>query len=65
MPGAQGGRRVTSLKVATVVILGIVLLLLGILLSVPILTLLGLVLIVVGLIINLAYARPRGGRLWY
>lgn len=55
----------TSLKAATVVILGIVLLLLGILLSVPILTVLGLVLIVVGLIVNLAYARPRGGRLWY
>lgn len=47
------------------VILGIVLLLLGILLNVPILTVLGLVLIVVGLIVNLAYARPRGGRLWY
>ncbi len=47
------------------VILGIVLLLLGILLNVPLLTIVGLVLIVVGLIGNLAYARPRGGRLWY
>jgi 4-hydroxybenzoate polyprenyltransferase len=56
---------VTNVEVATVVILGIVLLLLGILLNVPILTVLGLVLIVVGLVVNLAYARPRGGRLWY
>lgn len=65
MPVPPLGRAPSDVEVATVVILGIVLLLLGILLNVPILTLLGLVLIVVGLIINLAYARPRGGRLWY
>ena len=47
------------------VIVGVVLLLLGILLNIGLSTIVGLVLVVVGLIGNLAYARPRGGRLWY
>ena len=47
------------------VIVGVVLLVLGILLNIGLSTIVGLVLVVVGLIGNLAYARPRGGRLWY
>jgi 1,4-dihydroxy-2-naphthoate octaprenyltransferase len=52
-------------KETALVILGIILLVLGLLLGSSLLWILGLILIVVGLIVNLAYARPRGGRYWY
>jgi hypothetical protein len=47
------------------VVLGVVLLVLGFVLSVPILWIVGLVLVVLGLIANVGYGPHRGGRYYY